>query len=70
MIPFLVRYLKLKFIQKIGAVKITPSHDFNDYETALRHNLNFKTIFNDDGCLVNVPAEFMVNKIYYDTENR
>lgn len=28
-----------------GAVKITPAHDFNDYETGKRHNLAFYTIF-------------------------
>ncbi|MFZ3072200.1 MAG: valine--tRNA ligase [Thermodesulfobacteriota bacterium] len=27
-----------------GAVKITPAHDFNDFETARRHNLPFITI--------------------------
>lgn len=43
-----------------GAVKITPSHDFNDYETGLRHKLEFKSVFNDEGCLINVPQEFMV----------
>jgi valyl-tRNA synthetase len=33
----------------------------NDYETALRHNLPFKLVINDEGRLVNVPQEFMVN---------
>ena len=32
-----------------GAVKITPSHDQNDYECGKRHNLEFINIFNDDG---------------------
>ena len=50
-----------------GAVKITPSHDFNDYETGIRHKLEFKTVFNDEGCLINVPIEFMVYfSLYYD----
>jgi valyl-tRNA synthetase len=50
-----------------GAVKITPSHDFNDYETGIRHKLEFKTVFNDEGCLINVPKEFMVYfSLYYD----
>ncbi|OLY84895.1 Valine-tRNA ligase, mitochondrial [Smittium mucronatum] len=32
-----------------GAVKITPAHDFNDYEVGNRHNLEFINILNDDG---------------------
>ncbi|TIC01985.1 hypothetical protein E3Q17_01587 [Wallemia mellicola] len=32
-----------------GAVKITPAHDFNDYEVGKRHNLPFINILNDDG---------------------
>lgn len=34
-----------------GAVKITPAHDPNDYETGKRHGLEFISIFNDDGTL-------------------
>jgi valyl-tRNA synthetase len=32
-----------------GAVKITPAHDFNDYEVGKRHGLQFINILNDDG---------------------
>lgn len=32
-----------------GAVKITPAHDFNDYEVGVRHNLEFINILNDNG---------------------
>jgi valyl-tRNA synthetase len=32
-----------------GAVKITPAHDFNDYEVGKRHKLEFINILNDDG---------------------
>ncbi|KAJ1656257.1 valine--tRNA ligase [Dispira simplex] len=32
-----------------GAVKITPAHDFNDYEVGKRHQLEFINILNDDG---------------------
>jgi valyl-tRNA synthetase len=32
-----------------GAVKITPAHDFNDYEVGKRHNLEFINILEDDG---------------------
>ncbi len=35
-----------------GAVKITPAHDFNDYEMGLRHNLPMINILNPNGTLV------------------
>lgn len=41
-------------------MKITPSHDVNDYETGIRHKLKFKTILDENGRLINVPDEFMV----------
>jgi valyl-tRNA synthetase len=31
-----------------GAVKITPAHDFNDFEVGRRHNLSLINIFSDD----------------------
>ncbi len=34
-----------------GCVKITPAHDFNDYEMGLRHNLPMINIFDDDANL-------------------
>jgi valyl-tRNA synthetase len=34
-----------------GAVKITPTHDQNDYEVGMRHGLEFINILNDDGTL-------------------
>jgi valyl-tRNA synthetase len=34
-----------------GAVKLTPAHDENDYESGMRHNLEFINILNDDGTL-------------------
>jgi valyl-tRNA synthetase len=34
-----------------GAVKITPAHDFNDYEVAQRHNLPAVRVINHDGKL-------------------
>ncbi|KAJ3336546.1 hypothetical protein HDU93_002610 [Gonapodya sp. JEL0774] len=34
-----------------GAVKITPAHDYADYETGKRHNLPFINILNEDGSL-------------------
>ncbi len=34
-----------------GAVKITPAHDFNDFEVGKRHGLPLISIFNPDGTL-------------------
>ena len=42
-----------------GAVKITPAHDFNDFEVGKRHNLELLNILNDDGSMnENCPAEY------------
>ena len=43
-----------------GAVKITPAHDFNDFEVGKRHNLELLNILNDDGTLNNnCPEEYV-----------
>jgi len=34
-----------------GAVKITPAHDFNDFEMGKRHNLEFINIFDESGAV-------------------
>ena len=34
-----------------GCVKITPAHDFNDYEVGTRHNLDQINIFTIDACI-------------------
>ncbi len=42
-----------------GAVKITPAHDFNDFEVGKRHDLEMINIFDVSGYLnSNVPKEF------------
>lgn len=42
-----------------GAVKITPAHDFNDFEVGQRHNLEVINIMTKDASLnENVPPEF------------
>jgi valyl-tRNA synthetase len=40
-----------------GCVKITPAHDFNDYEMGLRHELDMINIFNDDAQINNNAPE-------------
>lgn len=57
-------YLQINVKILKGAVKITPCHDINDYETGLRHKLPFKQILDDDGRLINVPDEFSVILIF------
>jgi valyl-tRNA synthetase len=45
--------------QGSGAVKITPAHDFNDFEVGKRHDLELVNIFNDDASLNNnVPESY------------
>ena len=34
-----------------GVLKITPAHDFNDYEVGLRHDLSFVNVLNDDATM-------------------
>lgn len=41
-----------------GVVKITPSHDFNDFEVGERHNLPKINILNDDGTINENGAKF------------
>ena len=42
-----------------GCVKITPAHDFNDYEVGKRNNLEVINILTDDACInENAPAEY------------
>ena len=42
-----------------GAVKITPAHDFNDFDIGKRHGLEMITIFNKDGTLADtVPVPY------------
>jgi len=41
-----------------GVVKVTPAHDPNDYEVGKRHNLEFLTIFDENGILNEYCGEF------------
>ena len=46
--------------QGSGALKVTPAHDFNDYDIGKRHNLEFINILEKNGKLnSNVPKEFV-----------
>ncbi|KAG0173418.1 AP-1 adaptor complex sigma subunit Aps1 [Apophysomyces sp. BC1034] len=48
-IPIITDDIAVDMAFGTGAVKITPAHDFNDYEVGKRHNLAFINILNDDG---------------------
>ncbi len=41
-----------------GVVKVTPAHDQNDYEVGKRHNLEFITVFDENGILNDNAGEF------------
>jgi valyl-tRNA synthetase len=41
-----------------GAVKVTPAHDFLDYEISLLHKLPMFQVINEEGKMINVPREF------------
>src|SRR3990167_8617237 len=41
-----------------GVVKITPAHDFNDFEVGLRHNLEIKQVINPDGKLNELAGKY------------
>ena len=41
-----------------GAVKITPAHDFDDFEVGERHNLPRLQVISEDGHMINVPEKY------------
>ncbi|MBQ3470725.1 valine--tRNA ligase [Candidatus Saccharibacteria bacterium] len=41
-----------------GAVKITPAHDFDDFEVGNRHNLERIQVISEDGKMINVPEKY------------
>lgn len=43
-------YVDLEF--GTGCVKITPAHDFNDYEVGKRHQLPLINIFDQNACVL------------------
>jgi valyl-tRNA synthetase len=53
-----------------GAVKVTPAHDFNDYEMGQRHNLEMVNIFNDDASTNENVPEGLRNLDRYETRRK
>ncbi|MDO4746752.1 MAG: valine--tRNA ligase [Candidatus Saccharibacteria bacterium] len=41
-----------------GAVKITPAHDFDDFEVGERHNLERIQVISESGKMINVPEKY------------
>ncbi len=41
-----------------GVVKITPAHDFDDFEVGERHNLERIQVIAEDGTMINVPEKY------------
>lgn len=59
--PFEIRVVADEYVDPAfgtGAVKITPAHDFNDWEVAKRHNLEAIRVINHDGTLNHRAGEF------------
>lgn len=59
--PFEIRVVADEYVDPefgTGAVKITPAHDFNDWEVAQRHNLEAIRVINHDGTLNHRAGEF------------
>ncbi len=50
-----------EFVEKefgTGCVKLTPAHDFNDYEAGIRHNLEVIEVFDDKGIMLNLVPKY------------
>ncbi len=50
------KYVDVEF--GTGALKVTPAHDFNDYELGKKHNLEFINVMNEDATLNDKCGEF------------
>ncbi len=53
-----------------GCVKITPAHDFNDYEVGQRHNLPMINVFTDDAAMNNSVPEAYRGLDRYDARKK
>ncbi|MCL2753407.1 MAG: valine--tRNA ligase, partial [Defluviitaleaceae bacterium] len=62
--PILGRELKIVADEYVkadfgtGMVKVTPAHDFNDFDIGVRHNLERINIMNDDGSINEAGGEY------------
>lgn len=59
--PFEIQVVADEMVDKefgTGVVKITPAHDFNDWEVAQRHSLEAKRVINHDGTMNQLAGQF------------
>ena len=59
--PFEIRVVADSYVDPefgTGAVKITPAHDFNDWDVAQRHNLEAVRVINHDGTMNHRAGDF------------
>lgn len=64
--PFDIRVVADEYVDPkfgTGAVKITPAHDFNDWEVGQRHNLEAVRVINHDGTLNRLAGKFEGMKV-------
>ena len=50
-----------EFVEKdfgTGSVKLTPAHDFNDYEAGVRHGLEIINVFDEKGIMLNLVPKY------------
>ena len=47
-----------------GAVKVTPAHDFQDYEMATKHNLPLIEVIDKEGKMINVPEKYQGKEVF------
>lgn len=63
-VPIINREIEVvadEFVEKefgTGCVKLTPAHDFNDYEAGLRHNLEMPEVFDEKGIMLNLVPKY------------
>ena len=55
--------------QGSGALKVTPAHDFNDFEIGKRHKLEFINIFEKDGKLNSLAPEHLIGLDRFDARD-
>jgi len=47
-----------------GAVKVTPAHDFQDYEMATKHNLPLIEVIDKEEKMINVPEKYQGKEVF------
>jgi len=74
-VPIIERKIKIiadKYVsieQGSGALKVTPAHDFNDFEIGKRHKLEFINIFEKNGKLNDVAPKELIGIDRFEARN-